>query len=163
MRRLKKRANIFRARGFRGRPIASEAVVLSTAGAALLAARSTSASNLFSGSAAILRARSARCLSIPWFLSVSCVIGSARDPIGFTPRLRQLPSLPYNLYQLSESALGTLDHRNVALAEEVEHRPQLLSALGGRAAALLGADHLATCPLQGSFLDRKVLMGADKL
>jgi hypothetical protein len=33
-------------------------------------------------------------------------------------------------------------YQNVALAEEVEHRPQFLPALGGRAAALLGVDHL---------------------
>ncbi len=45
------------------------------------------------------------------------------------------------------------NHQHVAGMEEIENDPQLIPPLRGRAAALLGSDHVASgCP-QGGFLN----------
>jgi hypothetical protein len=46
-----------------------------------------------------------------------------------------------------------------ALAQELEHRAQLLAARRRGAAALLGADDFAAGRAQGSFLNAEVLIG----
>jgi hypothetical protein len=59
----------------------------------------------------------------------------------------------------SGQAIDAGDHQHVARAEEVENGLELVAALGGRAAALLGADDFAAGSLQRRLLNGKVLIG----